>query len=330
MRILHLSDTSLSGSPIRISQLLNRHAAGIESRHIVWSERIGYRIYDVDVVGHRASHEELRFLIYEWATHIHYHNRWRRQEVFKALGTTPPERPSAIQIHSPRDSEDFRDEITSGIPLAVIAQYHVRQWPELSFIIPNVVDITDPRFTPIAHDLRSMPFTEILGKMTRLPVVSFAPSNTNATGWNDKGYNIVNPILKKMRYAGEIHYDLINKAPFSEVMPRKKLSAIGTDDIKTGSYHLSALEYLSVGVSCINHLDTLTEKVLKDLTGADDLPFIEATKESYERTVRGLLRGDVYMEKGLEARAWMEKNWNPLILVHHYRSMYEELSGTPG
>lgn len=317
MRILHLSSTPLSGSPIRISNLLGKYAEGIESRHICWNEKIGYRIYDTDIIGRLTPPEELRYRLYEWATHIHYHNRWARQEIFKAVGYPPPDIPSVIQIHSPRDSEDFREEVVSEIPLAIIAQYHPRQWPEKSFIVPNVVDILDASYTPIPG--------EVLKKLHMPPVISYAPSNTNGTGWNDKSYGHVNPVLKRMRLAGEIGYDLIQKAPFSEVMPRKKLASLGVEEVSNGTYHLSALEYLAVGVGCICYIDPLTEKVVKDLTGAEELPFIHATKESFERVVRGLLKSGDFDLEGVKARLWMEKYWSPEVLVEHYRKMYEKL-----
>lgn len=324
MRILHLSDTGLSGSPIRISNLLKKN--GIESKHICWFDKVGYRVYDTDIVGFKTSQEELRYLIYEWATHIHYHNRWRRQNVFAILGTPPPKKPSVIQVHSPRDSEDFKDEISSGIPLAVIAQYHVRQWPELTFIVPNVVDITEPEYTPLARILEKLSPSEVVSLLRPLHTISYAPSNTNATGWNDKGYNVVNPVLKRMRIEGKIIYDLIQGKTFKETMERKRFASLGIDDLKTGSYHLSGLEYLALGVGCLDHLDPLTEKVLKDLTGSETLPFIDATKDSLERVLKDILHTNSFVEKGEAARSWMEKFWSPEILVEHYKKVYDKIS----
>lgn len=324
MRILHLSDTGLSGSPIRISQLLDKK--GISSKHICWLDRVGYRVYDVDVVGSKASPEELRYLIYEWATHIHYHNRWKRQEVFKALRSEPPKKPSVIQIHSPRDSEDFSEEVKSRIPLAVIAQYHVRQWPDLRFIVPNVVDIERPEYEPMASRIGRLSPSQVIASLRPRPTISYAPSNTNATGWNDKGYNVVNPVLKRMRMNHEIIYDLIQGKPFKDTMRMKSFASLGVDDIVSGSYHLSALEYLALGVGCVDHLDALTEKVLKDITGAEKTPFIDATKDSFERVVKTILKEDSFAEEGKKARAWMETYWSPDILADHYRRMYHEIS----
>jgi len=314
MRVLHLSSTPLSGSPIRISALLAKYG-GIESRHMVWREKLGYREYGADISGKGTSLEYLRYLIYEWADVLHLHNRWKRQEVFQALKCEPPKKPSVIQIHSPRDSEDFSEEVKSGIPLAVIAQYHVRQWPELRFIVPNVVDIYHKDYIR-TKEPRPLPY---------MPTVSYAPSNTNMPGWNDKSYGIVAPVLKRMRLAGTVDYQLICKAPFDDVMIKKKQADIGIDEVSTGSYHLSSLEYLSLGVGCFANIDPLTEKAIKDVTGADRIPWIRANKENFERVLRGILKEQSWPEIGAASRTWMEEYWNPKMLCGHYLKMYESL-----
>lgn len=318
LKVLHLSDTPLSGAPLRLSKLLAKYGE-IESRHMVWKEKLGYREYGADISGQTADRELLHYLIYEWADILHFHNRYARQEVFKALGTPPPAKPSVIQMHSPRDSEDFSEEVRSAIPIAVIAQYHVRQWPEAKFLVPNAVDIYHRDYLPTTAS-KAIRF----GK-TKAPVVSYAPSNTNMPGWNDKSYGIVAPVLKRMRLAGIIDYQLICKAPFDDVMIKKKQADIGIDEVSTGSYHLSSLEYLSLGVGCFANIDPLTEKAIKDVTGAAAIPWIRANKDSFERVLRNILKERSWPEIGDASRSWMEEYWNPRILCSHYLKMYQSL-----
>lgn len=317
MRILHLSDTPLSGAIIRLSQLLNKHAEGVESRYVCWQKKIGYRIYPFDVEGSIASDDLLRDLL-QWADIIHYHNRWKRQSIFKRLQCPPPPKPGLIQIHSPRDSEDFREEVACGLPIACVAQYHPRQWPECRYIVPNVVDITEEIYTPrfLSHDE---------DRAWRLPIVSYAPSNTNGRGWNDKGYAQINPILKRMRFAGEITYDLLTHRPFEEVIREKKSADVGIDDVKTGSYHLSALEYLALGIPCICFIDEQTEAVVKTLTGADTLPFVNTSKDGFERVLRRLIKWEESRQEGFLARMWMQKYWAPKQLCEPYLNLYRSL-----
>lgn len=318
MRILHLSSTPLSGSPIRISALLSKYG-GVESRHIVWRDKLGYRDFGYDIAGSKAMLETLRYMIYEWADVLHFHNRWKRQEVFKALGSPPPSKPSVIQIHSPKDSEDFSEEVRSGIPIAVIAQYHVRQWPEHRYLLPNVVDIYHKDYLP-AYEGRKLNFA-----ITGRPVVSYAPSNTTLTGWNDKSYGSVAPVLKRMRLSGQITYQLLQQMPFDLVMEAKKMADLGIDEISTGSYHLSSLEYLSLGAACFANIDELTEKAIKDVTGAVALPWVKADKDSFERVLRTILKEKIWTTLGEDSRLWMEKYWDPHKLCEHYTNMYKDL-----
>jgi hypothetical protein len=314
VRILHLSDTTLSGSPIRISRLLNKHTAH-ESRHLVWQAKIYNRTFETDLVGETLPAEELRYWVYEWATHLHFHNRWARQTVFKVLGSKPPKLPSVIQVHSPRESNSeggFREELSSRVPLAIIAQYHTRQWSENKFVVPNVVDITEPTYQPVARPQR------------RALVVSYAPSNAVCRGWDSKGYELVNPILKKMGYSREIQYQKIINKTHTECLALKQKADIGIDEVMTGSYHLSALEYLAMGIATICYIDEKTEKAIKDVTGATTFPFVHSGKGDIVIPLKRLMSG-LHAEMGVRSREWMEKYWNPELLCNHYVDMYEKL-----
>ena len=314
LKVLHLSDTQLSGSPIRISKLINKYSGKFESRHITWVSKYGCRLFECDLVGSHMEIVELEQMVLDWADIIHYHNRWSRQRIFTNFGMKPPKIPSVIQIHSPRDgNESFKAEAESGLPLAVIAQYHVRQWPELSFVVPNVVDILDPVY-------EAPPLTP-----HQVPTVSFAPSNTNARGWDDKGYGVVAPVLKRMKIAGTINFQLITSQPHDITMQKKRLAHIGIDEIVTGSYHLSSLEYLSLGIGTFANIDKATEKVLKDLTGAEKLPWLPASESRFESRLKHILKTGEWVEAGHFARQWMERHWNPRILLGHYERMYEKL-----
>lgn len=312
MKVLHLSDSPLSGSPIRISKLLNKYSE-VESRHIVWTPKMGYREYDVDLIGQKLGREELLEWL-DWADCLHFHNRWKRQEIFKFLGILPPKKPSVIQIHSPRESENFREEVDSGIPIAVIAQIHPRFWAkEMTFLTPNIVDIEDPVYK------RDMP------PMRTKPVFSYAPSNTNGKGLDDKSYSDVGGILKRMKLAGDIYYQLITSKPHGKVMELKRGADIGLDEVATGSYHLSSLEYLSLGVPCFANVDKLTGEAVMKVTGCTTLPWIKANKDNFESILRRIIKEKSWQELGQRSREWMEIYWKPQLLVQHYQEMYQSL-----
>lgn len=314
-KVLHLSDTSLSGSPVRISKLISKYSHTWDSTHVVWEARTGYREFETDIVGKSCDPDRLRNIIEE-ADFIHYHNRWRRQEIFKKLGMVPPKKPSVIQIHSPRYEKDerFDDEARSGVPIAVVAQYQVREWEsDLTYVVPNVVDIWAPEYQRVQPAKRAV------------PVVSYAPSNCNIRGWNDKGYDVTAPILKRLNLDHIINYQLIVKQPHGLAMAKKKLADIGIDEIVTGSYHLSSLEYLSLGIPCYANIDEKTESVVKTLTGCTELPWIKAGPQTFKTSLINLVKSGEWAEMGANSRLWMENYWNPERLVNEYTSMYEEL-----
>jgi hypothetical protein len=311
MKILHLSDTTLSGAPGRLSETYNKYS-GHESRHIVWHKVIYNRVFKYDMCSKEMTYDEVRKWL-DWADVIHYHNRYARQEIFKNNGIKPPKKPSVIQIHSPRQSEDFSEELKSGLPIAVIAQYHVRQWPELRFIVPNVVDIFDPSHMPVERPHRIM------------PIISYAPSSPAGRGWDNKSYTTVSPVMRRMSINREIIYQRIASIPHSECLKLKQVSDVGIDEVSTGSYHMSSLEYLSMGVATFSGIDEDCQKVVKDLTGADWLPWIISSEKNFKADLITTIRTKSYREIGAKSREWMEKYWNPVQVCDYFTELYKRL-----
>ena len=257
----------------------------------------------MDVVGEESSLDHLQGLL-DWCDIVHYHDVYTKQCIFEKLPV--PKKPSVIQVHSPKSWFDYKSVLESKLPIAVIAQYHPREWVrELTYIVPNVVDIEEYR--PVA-------------KNNPRPVVSFAPSSTNGKDLNDKGYSTVRFYLKRRN---DINFQLIHDRPFEECMQLKRHADIGIDDIRNGGYHLSALEYLSMGIATICYIDDQTERVVKDLTGCLELPFIHKGKNNIVSPMHTALRN--YLGLGFLSRQWMETYWNPSVLCNHYTRMYESL-----
>jgi hypothetical protein len=313
LKILHLSDTPWSGAVIRIVRLFNRHTKH-EVRHLVWDPVARDRVFETDIASSNLTRDEVEMWL-GWADIIHYHGRYRRQAIFSAHKLPVPKKPSVIQMHGPRTSDNYAPELNSGVPLAVVAQYQVRIWPEAKFIVPNVVDITD--------DAYNMPKPV---KMNRIPCVSYAPSNFNCRGWDNKGYGEVAPILKRMNLAGQIVFQLIVNQPHDIALSRKRRADIGIDEVVTGSYHLSSLEYLAMGTPCFAGLDQQTIDVVKNITGCpDNLPWIVSNAGNFQSKLNRIIKERTWPQLGAESRIWMEKYWNPQFLVGCYEKMYEEI-----
>lgn len=310
--ILHLSDTTLSGSPYRIAALHAKYSKKHESRHLVWHKVFAGRTFSTDMVAPEMSRDELMYWVHEWADILHFHNRWKRQELFKVI-PYPKNKLGVIQIHSPREEEGHLEEIDSGLPLAIIAQYHVRQWKEHSFVVPNVVDINEQYHKPTWRPERA------------IPKIAYSPSMPSGIGWNRKSYPVVNPTLTKMNSLGLIDYCRITDMTHLECMISKQNADIGIDEVSTGSYHMSSLEFLSQGVCCIAGVDKHCAKVLMDLTGADHLPWFHATESNFKERLRQLIDSNEYSAIGYNGRKWMEKYWSPKVLLGHYDKMYQSL-----
>jgi len=313
MNVLHISDTTLSGAPYRLACAQNKYS-DLKAKHLVWKAKIFDRVFPTDLVGEDMSAQDLRKW-WDWADIIHWHNRRTRSVFFKKTQIDINKKPSVFQIHSPRNSEDFDSDINAEVPLLIIAQYHPREWPDKPHkIVPNIIDIHDELLTPPPKTNRT------------IPIVTYAPSNVTAKGWDDKGYTEISPTLKKLKLARKIDYRLIIKKTYEDAMKLKRLSDIGIDECKTGSYHLSSLEYLSMGVATICYIDKQTEKVVKDITGCPDLPWVNCNAAGFQQTLTSLINNmEKTSEYGLNARKWMQVFWNPAILCTHYISIYEAL-----
>ena len=314
MKILHLSDTTLSGSPIRLARLYSKYTEH-EARYIVDTPIIEHRVFPCDMIADNMTNDELEYWI-DWADVLHFHNRWQRQSIFNRIPFKYDDKPSVIQIHSPRLSEDFTEEVESGVPLAIIAQYHPREWEkELSYIIPNVLDIYD-KIHVFDEEKYGSP----------VPAVGYSPSNWNAKGWDDKGYGLVNPFLqKKAMFAKKISYQRIVTKPFLEAMVMKQSCHIGIDEVMTGSYHLSSLEFLAMGCATFAYLDEKTQAVAKECFGADTLPWINVDREEFKNRFNKMLVDKDWDEHGISSRKWMEEYYDPKRLCGIYTEMYEDI-----
>jgi hypothetical protein len=322
MKIIHLSNTPLSNSPSNLAQI--QRDAGHDSTLLLHRQSNMNKVFvggdvwtgmDPEAIAANLSSADI----------IHFHNFAFEQELFirhPELADICRKKPCLIQYHSPRNtSENFDTTINDTFfkgRKAVIAQFHVRQYPEAEFVVPNVIPIFDNRFRPLASRPDNFP-----------PRVSFAPSNVNLRGWEDKGFELTRALLNKLERVGIIQTDIITNTPYEETLVRKKWSDIGFEEIVTGSYHMSYLEYMSFGVATFCSMDSLTEAAMARIVGEDavrELPSFQVVPEIAERELVELLRTPAAIgERGKKSRAWMEKHWNPTVFNRHFEAVYAQL-----
>ena len=219
------------------------------------------------------------------------------------------------------EKETFEDTIADKtIKHAVIAQYHVRAYPECEFVVPNMVPIFDP---------------EYLGVVTKWedthPVVSYAPSNINGKGWDNKGYPETTGVLHELQRSHTFTKEIMVGVPYEECMAKKRWAHIGIDEFMTGSYHLSSLEYASMGCVLVGRVDELTMAAIEKVAGEEALsgiPWLQTKDVNHFKVVmENLLRTPVQElnKMGAFNRRWMEKYWNPKTLVKIYEEAYKKL-----
>lgn len=321
MNILHLSDTPLSNAPANLVSCLNQY--GHQAQLLLTRKS---NINKVHVGGTRWSELSLPELEarFEAADVLHMHNYAWALPIFqthRSLVQIAERKPKLIQYHSPRYSlESFEDSIAdSKFKHAVIAQYHVREYPEAEFIVPNVVPIFDKRYQPI----------DIKWADSR-PIVSFAPSNTTLKGWDNKGYDLVNPVLMALEKERRLIREVMVGVPYEECIQRKRWAHLGIDEVMTGSYHLSSLEYFAAGCAVIGYLDKKTLDAMKHVTSEEafqDLPWFMAREDSFTDLLCKILSpGISYLKKrGDHARRWMETYWHPADHVKRFEHVYRSL-----
>jgi hypothetical protein len=156
------------------------------------------------------------------------------------------------------------------------------------------------------------------GKRTT-DLVSFAPSNSKPGAVNKKGIPEVRRACKD-----RFKLDLIMACQFEECLKRKRRAVLGIDEVVTGMYHRSGLEYLAQGTPCIVGYNDKAERILKDATGCDSMPFIHATPGNLREVIDGFLSlpTDVQEENGKQARKWFEESYHPRIILKHHLEVY--------
>ena len=321
MKILHLSNTPLSNAPANLVKCQNLY--GHDATLLLFKKSSLQRKHTAGQLWIDLPADEITRLVTE-AEVIHCHNYLYEQQIFRSyphLVEIVKNKPKLVQYHSSRHSvENFETTLKDDtVRKAVVAQYHVRLYPECEFVVPNVLPIFEEPYRPL-ESRRKLPFITI----------SYAPSNVNCKGWDDKGWSETKPVLDRIERSGAAVSQVMHGVPYEDCMTQKRLADIGIDEIVTGSYHLSALEYMAMGAIAIANPDNLTIEAMRRIVGDDginSLPLVVANKNNLEATLRSLLRNGkpFIIEQGQKSREWMETFWNPRNHVKLFESIYEKL-----
>jgi hypothetical protein len=315
MNVVHLSDSLMSAAPYRLAQIQRAH--GLNARVINGETCTNggprQRAYPLDLLN--ADPEPVLRPVLEAADVVHYHHRWRDSELFAAhpwAWDVVKDKPSLVQFHVPRTPRIEAILRESTMTSLVVAQYHVRMYPE-SIPVQNAVPIDDEYHRP-------------LGVRNDPPVVAFTPPDCQAGGWWDKGCRPTMEVLSR-----GFRHRVVTDCSWREAMLARQVCDVAIDEVVTGSYHMCSLESLSQGLATVAGLDARTVDALEQVTGTREHPWVVATPETLHRKLTELVSDPDYLQaKRDESRAYMVRHWDPAALVARFRAIYEGVADRHG
>jgi hypothetical protein len=323
LRIVTFSKTPLAGAPIRIVRALQRHT-DLDVRHVDLKR---WGIFEHDHV-HEEDPERTAELA-ERADILHLFNYLNAgsndfapvdfgrlatggKRLVRQFGSTPMLIAAEMGI-------PLEEVLNDPIPKLVIAQHPERFLPTAR-VVPNIVSQDDELYLPACRPL------ETAG-------VVFCPTRQDGAWearWDTKGMPETVAMMKRLNRRTGLPFRMIHGRPFEEAMAAKRCAAIVIDDLVTGSYHLSSLEGLALAKPVLTHLDGRTDTVLRAISGADSIPFVNVRLEDAPEVLTHLAREpDERHGVGVEGRAWIDRYWRDRDLVRHYVGAYADLMDDP-
>ena len=321
MICVHVSYTPLAGAPIRIVNALNKWT-DIKARLINLNPNIyGERVFEEDLIWEKDIEEALRLIAN--ADIICFHH-WMKLDDngFKInfLNTAKKNCKFIRQFHSNLDfisgyNDDNKKIILSdNLPKLVTPHAHERSFLNAK-IVPFIIPINDENYKP-QHKTEN-----------DKPTIFYSYTFNNegfSSRWDTKGYLEVSLLLEQFKDSANIKK--ITNIPFSECLRIKRNSDIVIDDIITGNYHYTSLEALSQGKTTLAYLDNRTQYILRELTGASELPFVNVKMEEAKYVLEELCRDKKLREQiGDYSRKFMEKYCSDKDLIKIYKKVYEDI-----
>jgi hypothetical protein len=311
MKVVHISDNLMSGAPYRLAQI--QAAAGIEARVI---NRLPYtgqgsrrREYPHDLLN--DAPESVLRPVFEAAEIVHYHQRWKDGLLFEAHPWARDvlfKKPSLIQFHVPRDDRMEPVLRDSSVIKLVVAQYHVRLYPEC-IPVPNALPIDDELHRPawVSNDP---------------PIVAFTPPDCDSRGWWDKGCEATRAVLEN----GGFRHVVVTDRSWRDAMEARRQCDIAIDEVMTGSYHMCSLEALSQGLATVAAIDAQTIDALELVTGTRRHPWIVARIDTLRARLAEVVADPAYLrEIRAASRTYMVAYWSPSVLAAKFRTVYDQV-----
>jgi len=324
IKVIHISETPLAGSPIRIVNALNKYT-NIKARLIVYnSNPYKGRTYEDDICWHEEKNEALAII--EEADIIHLHHflnltnnlfginfidfQKKGKKIIRQFHTEPNKIASNYKIN-------VLSIINDSLPQLVISQFHERYYPKAK-IVPNIVPLNDSLYLPRDNSNEDIS-------------ICYTPTNMTSAWsdrWNTKGYPETMQLLESIKnnFSNNLRINIGIGLNHSECLSLRQNSSIIIDELITGSFHIGSLEGLSQGKPTFCYLDNRMENVIKNFTGAKELPWVNYPLENVKKPLENFIKDKALRkEQGLYSRKWMEKYWNDKKLILYYEKVYIDI-----
>lgn len=115
------------------------------------------------------------------------------------------------------------------------------------------------------------------------PVVAHAPSSSRM-----KGSDLIDPVVQRLADDGLIEYRRIQDVPPSQMPEVYRTADIVLDQFRLGSYGVAACEGMAASRVVVGHIAPRVRERVRQATGID-LPIVEATPDTLEDVLRGLV-----------------------------------------
>jgi len=307
LHIVHLAQASLAGAPTHLSGALNKYtrhrSTSVLRREFSPHSDFSNLRWAYDRVN--PSAEALRVLVAE-ADVVHLHQR---------SDPAVKEKTALLQFHAePGGYRPGKTHLAFNDRKLVIAQYHPRFYTDAQ-MVPNLIDIWDDAFRP-----GEKPADRVK--------IFFSWASEIKGGWGDKGSGETRHILEKIkvRFGERVEIVVMNNRPYAKCLEAKRTAHLCIDECVTGSYHLQSLEGCSVGAATFNAIDDQTVAFLREVTGASEHPFIKSSLATlFDDLCHYIEHPDELAQRGNAAREWMERYWDPRVLVRRFARAYYDV-----
>lgn len=322
LRICHISQTPLVGSPTKLAEAQRR--IGLDATAVILNDYpkkgpLANKFVDNALVWADADkliNDLIRTTISE-ADVVHIHNDIP-PDIAQTIRSLSGGAKFVYQVHSPLREGPLYSERAENIDLPfstflAVAQYQPRHYRSYR-PVPNIVlDFPSIRPREMGDPLR----------------VLFSPSHTRGGRWNSKYSASLESCIKHLQGLKLIEVVWPDQPLHpSHLMALRRRCHVSIDEIVTGAFHQVSLEGLCAGNVVVNRADYFSKAMLANCTESLEMPpFLLADDYTVNKVLLDLAldhRRTAALQ--LASYRYFSENLAPEKMAGIYRDIYQELA----